>query len=214
MIERVPGSRRKQNRDKGGKRCRLVRWPSTRGAVKDAFRGLQQDISPPIRTMLRMPGTLVLCCLVFVSSGSARAAEVHFLPDFDVTNVALGARSVFSVDIDGDGDLDLVLVSVNDDVLPYAREIQEHLQQNLFRAEIDLTGESFNKKIRNAVTRKIPNIWIIGGKELDNRTVTWRRYCVNEQKTLDLHTAYGTLESLRVDRMMDNFEDVDLPVGE
>ncbi len=106
------------------------------------------------------------------------------------------------------------LIPVNDTVLPYAHEIAGALMTDLFRAEIDTSDESFNKKIRNAVTRKIPNIWILGDKEVQARTITWRRYCVKEQHTLPLDQAYATLKTLRADRLMDNFDDVDLPLAD
>lgn len=104
------------------------------------------------------------------------------------------------------------LIPINDEVLPYANEIADTLRGNLFRASIDTSNESFNKKIRNAVTSKIPNIWILGGKEMEERNITWRRYCLKEQQTLSLDSAYGALETLRADRMMDNFDDIALPI--
>lgn len=105
------------------------------------------------------------------------------------------------------------LVPVNEDVMPYARELEAALRDNLFRAEVDDSGESFNKKIRNAVTKKIPNIWIIGGKEAENRSVTWRRYCLKEQITVPFEKALECLQSMRRDRVMDNFPDVPLPIA-
>ncbi len=106
------------------------------------------------------------------------------------------------------------LIPVNDDVLDYAKEIESNLHGNLFRVKIDTSNESFNKKIRNAITSKIPNIWILGSKEKENRTITWRRYCSKEQKTVGLDNAYTALNALRSGRIMDNFDDVDLPLGE
>jgi threonyl-tRNA synthetase len=104
------------------------------------------------------------------------------------------------------------LVPVSDEVMPYAEEIAAHLRQNLFRADIDDSSESFNKKIRNAVTHKIPNIWIIGKKEQENRQITWRRYCSKVQQTVSIDAAYMALERMRTERAMDNFEDVNLPL--
>jgi threonyl-tRNA synthetase len=104
------------------------------------------------------------------------------------------------------------LIPIKDDVLPYAEEIAEKLRGGLFRAEIDTSDESFNKKLRNAITRKIPNIWILGDKEQENRNITWRRYCVKQQSTVSLDSAFGALESMRAERLMDNFEDVGLPL--
>ena len=104
------------------------------------------------------------------------------------------------------------LVPVNDDVLPFAQEIAGRMQQDLFRVNIDESGESFNKKIRNAVTHKIPNIWVIGAREAENRTVTWRRYCVKEQVTVSFDSAFEALRRMRLARTMDNFPDVALPL--
>ena len=105
------------------------------------------------------------------------------------------------------------LVPVNDNVLPYAEELTNTLRNDLFRADIDYSDETFNKKIRNAVTRKIPNIWIIGEKEMEARNVTWRRYCVKQQQTVAFDAAFDALKKMRAERMMDNFEDVELPLA-
>jgi threonyl-tRNA synthetase len=106
------------------------------------------------------------------------------------------------------------LIPVNDDVLDYAREIEATLRGTLFRAEIDTSDESFNKKIRNAVTTKTPNIWVLGNREKEERKITWRRYCSKLQQNVGLEQALGAMERMRAERMMDNFEDVALPVAE
>ncbi|MBW7864099.1 MAG: threonine--tRNA ligase [Candidatus Hydrogenedentes bacterium] len=104
------------------------------------------------------------------------------------------------------------VIPVNAEVLPYARELAGRLREEWFRADTDETEESFNKKIRNAVTHKIPNIWVVGGKERDERTVTWRRYCVKEQVGAPFDKALDAMKALRDGRMMDNFADVALPL--
>jgi len=110
--------------------------------------------------------------------------------------------------------LQVKLIPVNDDVLDYTREIEATLRGNLFRAEIDTSDESFNKKIRNAVTNKTPNIWVIGSREKEERKITWRRYASKLQQNVELDHALHALTRMRAERMMDNFEDVNLPVGE
>ncbi|MFP6597320.1 MAG: threonine--tRNA ligase [Candidatus Hydrogenedentota bacterium] len=105
------------------------------------------------------------------------------------------------------------LIPINDEVLPYAREIFDTLRNTLFRSEIDTSNESFNKKLRKAITSKTPNIWILGGKEMEERNITWRRYSVKEQTTVSLDAALGALEVMRKERLMDNFEDVGLPLA-
>ena len=104
------------------------------------------------------------------------------------------------------------LVPISDQQLPYAGKLAGELRQNLFRADVDDSHETFNKKIRNAVTRKIPNLWILGGKEVESETVTWRRYCVKQQKTVSFTDALATLKAMREARTMDNFDDVPLPL--
>jgi len=104
------------------------------------------------------------------------------------------------------------LIPVSDEVMPYTEEIAAHLRRNLFRADIDASSESFNKKIRTAITQKIPNLWIIGKKEQENRHITWRRYCSKVQQTVGIESAYRALERMRNERAMDNFEDVNLPL--
>jgi threonyl-tRNA synthetase len=105
------------------------------------------------------------------------------------------------------------LVPVNAALLDYAEELQGMLRQNFFRAEVDDSNESFNKKIRNAVTRKVPNIWILGEKEKAEACVTWRRYAVKEQQSVPHTTALEMLKKMRAERTMDNFNDVALPTA-
>lgn len=99
------------------------------------------------------------------------------------------------------------LVPVNEDVVPYAKKLEDELRGNLFRAQTDVSAETFNKKLRNAITQKIPNIWIIGNKEAEAGNVTWRRYAEKDakaQETVSAGEAMARLEKLRAERTMDN----------
>ena len=109
--------------------------------------------------------------------------------------------------------LQVQLIPVADHVQEYAEEIKNLLVQNLIRADIDDGNDSFNKKIRNAVTSKTPNMWILGSRELEERSITWRRYAVQEQESMMLDTAVDTVKRMNAERIMDNFDDVSLPVG-
>lgn len=104
------------------------------------------------------------------------------------------------------------LIPVNETVIDYTKGIEEKLRGNLIRAEVDLSSDSFNKKVRNAVTSKNPNIWVIGSREAEEQTITWRRYASKDQVTIPLSTAIETLIKMRDSRLMDNFGDVALPV--
>ena len=66
------------------------------------------------------------------------------------------------------------------------------------------------RRIREAVTQKIPNILIIGGNEVEEGTVTLRRYCVKEQITLSKEDLFKRFNKLVSQRLMDNFADTEI----
>ncbi len=103
------------------------------------------------------------------------------------------------------------IVPVAEDFLPYAEKLSDDLRGQMVRAEVDATTDSFSKKVRNAVTKKIPNIWIVGANEVKDQTVTWRRYAVEKQAQVPAEKAKGMLALMIQQRTMDNFPDVDLP---
>lgn len=100
------------------------------------------------------------------------------------------------------------IIPVNREVEGYARSLEQTLFSNLMRVESDLSDNSFNKKIREAVTKKIPNMVIIGNKEAEEKTITLRRYCTKEQVTMPLETFVDRMKKLNAERIMDNFADV------
>jgi threonyl-tRNA synthetase len=97
-----------------------------------------------------------------------------------------------------------VLVPVNEGCNEFVTTLSSELNAQGFRTEVDLAADSFNKKIRNAVTRKVPNILIVGNKEVETNSVTLRRYCVKEQVTLSVPEFQTRLIKLRDGRVMDN----------
>jgi threonyl-tRNA synthetase len=103
-----------------------------------------------------------------------------------------------------------MIIPVKPSVEGYAKELRDSLQGELLRVELDLSDNSFNKKIRAAVTKKIPNIVILGEKEAQASTVTLRRYCVTEQLTLSRDTFVERMRNLVKKRTMDNFADVNV----
>lgn len=64
----------------------------------------------------------------------------------------------------------------------YASRLEAVLQQELVRVELDLSTDSFSKKIRNGATAKVPNLLIIGEQEQSDHTVTWQRYGSRERE--------------------------------
>lgn len=102
------------------------------------------------------------------------------------------------------------IVPVAEAFQEYAKQIQDELNSKLYRVECDLSTNSFGKKIREAVTRKIPNILIIGAQELEANSVTLRRYCVEEQLTLTKDDFLARMDNLVSNRLMDNFPDAEI----
>ena len=65
----------------------------------------------------------------------------------------------------------------------YAREIYNMLKSD-FRVEIDERNEKLSYKMRESVIRKIPVTLILGQKEVDEETISYREFGSNETITL------------------------------
>jgi len=76
------------------------------------------------------------------------------------------------------------ILVVADRFLDYARALEEDLRISMVRVEVDASGERINKAIRNASTAKIPNVLVLGEREVEERGVTLRRYGVEEQEAM------------------------------
>ena len=85
---------------------------------------------------------------------------------------------------------------INDDLVPYAREIQTLLAKAGLRVELDSRTESLNKKIREAQLNYIPLILTIGGKEKEAGTLSVR--------TLDGKVKYGVSHDTFLDKVLEN----------
>ena len=86
------------------------------------------------------------------------------------------------------------VLTVSDQFGAYAREIVDRLRGRFVRAELASESDTVSKKIRDGTTRKIPNLLIVGEREVAERTVTLRRYGVKQQTTMpleDFETALG-----------------------
>lgn len=62
----------------------------------------------------------------------------------------------------------------------YADEVYASLKKAGVRAELDSSGDSLGKKVRNAKTDKIPYALVIGDKEVESKTVTVESRTGNE----------------------------------
>ncbi len=76
------------------------------------------------------------------------------------------------------------ILPVSEKTLEYACGLEQQLRGSMIRAEVDRGAEKVGKKIRNALTHKIPNVLVVGPKEVEEGSVTWRRYGLTEQQNL------------------------------
>ncbi|MBO6515437.1 MAG: threonine--tRNA ligase [Bacteroidia bacterium] len=104
----------------------------------------------------------------------------------------------------------VVIVPIAEAFFEYAHELGARAKKSHLRAKVDDSTDSFSKKVRKAITGKNPNIWIVGEKEVEENSVTWRRYCNEEQVFMGKDKAFEILTKFRDERTMDNFDDVSL----
>ena len=76
------------------------------------------------------------------------------------------------------------VITVSEHFHDYASGIVDRLRSNFVRAELASESDTVSKKIRDATTRKIPNLAIVGEREAAAGTVTLRRYGVRQQATM------------------------------
>jgi threonyl-tRNA synthetase len=76
------------------------------------------------------------------------------------------------------------VITVADRFNDYGQALVRRLRGYRVRAEMAAEGETVGRKIREGTTQKIPNLLIIGEREVEEGTVTLRRYGVDQQLTL------------------------------
>ena len=76
------------------------------------------------------------------------------------------------------------ILTVSEQFDEYGEEIVAELRQNFVRAEMAPSNDTLPKKIRSGTTKKIPNLLIVGEREVADGTVTLRRYGQDKQETM------------------------------
>ncbi len=66
------------------------------------------------------------------------------------------------------------ILSLKDELIPYAKEIEAHFIQHQIRATVDSHSEKLGAKIRKAELAKVPYMVIVGEKERDTRSISIR----------------------------------------
>jgi threonyl-tRNA synthetase len=68
------------------------------------------------------------------------------------------------------------ILTITDKQNDYAEAVAEKLKEHNIRYELDLRSEKIGFKIREAETSKIPYMFVIGQKEVDERNISVRHY--------------------------------------
>lgn len=67
----------------------------------------------------------------------------------------------------------------------YAKEVTEYLKENKVRAELDIRNEKLGYRLREAQTQKIPYTLVLGDKEKEEHTVSYRIHGQKDTTTVD-----------------------------
>ena len=79
----------------------------------------------------------------------------------------------------------VTIIPVNNDYhLEYAKEIEKLLLENNFRVNLDSRDEKLGYKMRESVTHKVPFALVLGDKEKEDKTISFRKYGEKETTTL------------------------------
>jgi len=96
----------------------------------------------------------------------------------------------------------VTMIPVNENCHEFAEALKGRLHGEMIRVEVDLSANSFNKKIRTNTVRKVPNILIIGDREVAENQVTVRRYGIEDQETLSVDDFVSNLKAEIAERKM------------
>ncbi len=87
------------------------------------------------------------------------------------------------------------LLTVSEQYDDYAKGIVARLRKDFIRAEIASSNETLPKKIREGTVKKIPNLLIIGEREVADETVTLRRYGHKDQHTMSVDSFVNAIQT-------------------
>ncbi|MCH3908851.1 MAG: threonine--tRNA ligase [Bacilli bacterium] len=68
----------------------------------------------------------------------------------------------------------------------YAKKVQDELKKNGVRCELDASNEKLGYRLRNSQIRKIPFTLVVGDKEMENSSVTYRVFGSEKQTSVSL----------------------------
>ncbi|NLG35565.1 MAG: threonine--tRNA ligase, partial [Lentisphaerae bacterium] len=90
-----------------------------------------------------------------------------------------------------------VLIPVTDKQTAAAEEVAAKLRAKDFRVQVDGRPEKMGAKIRTAQMQKIPYMLVMGGREIENGTVSVRSRVAGDQGAMPLEAFIEKLDAER-----------------
>ena len=87
-----------------------------------------------------------------------------------------------------------MIATITSDSDDYAKEVLKKLRVYRLNADMDLRNEKISYKIREHSTSKIPLIFVVGKKEVEQKTIALRRLGSDKTETIDLKKALSLLQ--------------------
>jgi len=94
----------------------------------------------------------------------------------------------------------LRVLTINENVIEYARSLKEEFSGEGFRVEIDERPESIGRKIRESQLEKVPYMLIVGDKEMESSTISVRDRSGREERGLKIGTFINRVRSEQKER--------------
>ena len=95
------------------------------------------------------------------------------------------------------------ILPVSEKHIEFSEKIVKKLQENDIRVELDYSQESFGKKMREAITKKIPYAVVIGDNEIEGKIITVRNRKYSSQESMDVDAFIEQLLKEISDRNLD-----------
>ncbi len=89
--------------------------------------------------------------------------------------------------------IQVVVATITDAANEYAEKVCADLKKAGIRAELDLRNEKINYKVRDHSLKKVPVMFVVGGKEAENQSVSIRRLGSEQQQVSKFDDALKAL---------------------
>jgi threonyl-tRNA synthetase len=91
--------------------------------------------------------------------------------------------------------LQVRILPISDKFVPYAQEVLKQLKKADIRAELDDRSEKIGKKIRDTELMRVPYMFVIGEKEVNEHKVAVRKQGQGDQGAQDVSEIISILKN-------------------